>query len=430
MSMSEKIADLKAREILDSRGNPTVEVEVILEGGFGARAAVPSGASTGAFEALELRDGEKERYGGQGVQLACRGVKEEIAPLLRGVKVSAQAEIDRKMRELDGTENKANLGANAMLGVSLAVARAAAAVRQIPLYTYLSELYGWVASDNLPVPMFNILNGGKHADNGLAVQEFMIVPRGVKGAAEQVRAGSEIFHRFKNLLGARGYATGVGDEGGFAPRLENVEEGLDFIMEAIVESGYRAGEEVWISLDVAANSFYLDKEEKYMLAQGLAVDGGQLTALYVDWLQKYPLYSIEDPINETDLVAWQALYARLKENFPSVVMVADDLTVTSSARLQTAAQAKAANSIIIKPNQIGTLSETVTCIKLAQSLNWKVIVSHRSGETCDDFIVDLAVAAGAEFLKAGSLSRGERLAKYNRLLAVADELSGKKSYDS
>lgn len=419
--MAEKIEAVRAREILDSRGNPTLEVTVMLEGGLSACAAVPSGASTGEFEALELRDGDAERYGGQGELKACANVGEKIAPVLRGMKASAQEAIDQKMMELDGTENKANLGANAMLGVSLAVARAAAKAQNLPLYVFLSQLYGWKMRENLPVPMFNILNGGKHADSGLAVQEFMLVPRSISETSEQIRAGSEIFHRFKRILSTRGYATGVGDEGGFSPRLENIEEGLDLIMQAIDESGYRAGEEVGIALDVAANSFYFPEEKKYLLAQAMAVDSGQLIALYADWLRKYPLYSIEDPINETDVATWRELRTRLEEVNPEIVVVADDLTVTNTARLQMAAEAGAAGGIIIKPNQIGTLSETVDCIKQAQSLNWKVIVSHRSGETCDDFIVDLAVAARADFLKAGSLSRGERLAKYNRLLSIAQE---------
>ncbi|MDD3006393.1 MAG: phosphopyruvate hydratase [Candidatus Pacebacteria bacterium] len=421
--MPVKIAKIIAREILDSRGNPTVEVEVILDNKIKAKASVASGASTGEFEALEMRDGDEKRYGGNGVLQACENVNKKIAPVLIGQNITAQKKIDALMLKLDGTENKSNLGANAILGVSLACARAAAISQDKPLYKYLAKTYGFEGKFQMPVPMFNILNGGKHADSGLAIQEFMIVPVGIKNIKERIRAGSEIFHNFKKILASGGYGTGVGDEGGFAPRLNSIEEGIDSILKAIEQSGYIAGKDVFISLDAAANSFYFAKDERYVVNPGnVCLDTNQLIALYLEWMKKYPLLSIEDGLDENDWKGWKDMKKRFlgaKKNF---VVIADDLTVTNPKRVETAAKNYCANGIIIKLNQIGSLTETVECIQKAQELGWKIIVSHRSGETCDDFIADLAVASGAEFIKTGSLSRGERLAKYNRLMEIENEL--------
>lgn len=421
--MPVKISKIIAREILDSRGNPTVEVEVTLDNKFKAKASVASGASTGEFEALELRDGDEKRYGGNGVLQACENVNQKIAPLLVGQNITAQKKIDALMLKLDGTENKSNLGANAILGVSLACARAAAASQGKPLYKYLAKTYGFESKFQMPVPMFNILNGGKHADSGLTIQEFMIVPLGIDDIEERIRAGSEIFHAFKKILAAEGYATGVGDEGGFAPRLESIEQGIESILKAIEQSGYEAGKDVFISLDAASGSFYFPKEDQYVINPGNAcLDTNRLIALYSEWIGKYPILSLEDGLNENDLAGWKEMKKRLlsiKQNF---IVVADDLTVTNPKRVEAAAKKNAANAIIIKLNQIGSLTETMECIKAAQEFGWKIIVSHRSGETCDDFIADLALAVGADFLKSGSLSRGERLVKYNRLMEIERNL--------
>jgi enolase len=420
--MPVKIKKIEAKEILDSRGNPTVEVEVTLDDKIRVKASVASGASTGEFEALELRDGE-ERYGGEGVLKACANINKKIAPLLVGQAVNAQQELDQMMLELDGTENKSNLGANAILGVSLACARAAAASAGKPLYKYLAKTYSFEGNFRLPVPMFNILNGGKHADSGLAIQEFMVVPEGIPSVRERVRAGSEIFHALKKLLSSGGYATGVGDEGGFAPKLDSVEAGIEIILRAISDAGYEAGREVFISLDAAANSFYLPKESQYVINPGnICLDASRLTALYLEWIGKYPLLSLEDGLNENDWNGWKEMKGKFLKAHKDFIVVADDLTVTNAKRVEQAAGKKCANGIIIKLNQIGSLTETMECIRKAQGYGWKIIVSHRSGETCDDFIADLAVASGADFLKSGSLSRGERLAKYNRLMEIEREL--------
>jgi enolase len=423
--MPAKIIKITAREILDSRGNPTVEVEVTLDDKISAKAAVASGASTGEFEALELRDGEM-RYGGQGVLRACEHVNKRIAPLLIGTNASAQKKIDALMIKLDGTANKSELGANAILGVSLAVARAGALSAGKPLYKYLAKTYGFGDKPKaMPVPMFNILNGGKHADSGLCIQEFMVVPAGIDTSRERIRAGSEIFHAFKKILATGGYATGVGDEGGFAPRLDSIEKGIEAIMKAIANAGYEAGKDVFISLDAAANSFYLEKENQYVINPGnIGLDASRLTALYLEWISKYPILSLEDGLNEKDWKGWKEMKKKLQSGRKDLILVADDLTVTNPARVETAAKYGCANGIIIKPNQIGSLTETVECIQKAQALGWKIIVSHRSGETCDDFIADLAVASGADFIKSGSLSRGERLAKYNRLMEIETEIKG------
>lgn len=421
--MSVKIKGVEAREILDSRGNPTVETEVILDNGLRAKSSVASGASTGEFEALELRDGDVQRFGGNGVLKACLNVREKIAVALAGVNVFDQKKIDEIMIELDGTKNKSNLGANATLGVSMACARSAALAEGEPLFDYIKKIYGFEKKISMPMPMFNILNGGKHADSGLAVQEFMIVPLGIERFSERLRCGSEIFHSFKKIVANKNYSTGVGDEGGFSPRLNSLEEGLDLIMQAIKDAGYVAGESVFISLDAAANSFYLPAENKYIMTPGnVCLDSGQLISLYSEWIRKYPIFSIEDCLNENDWDGWKGAKNRLLQEKKDLVLVADDLTVTNTERLEMASEKDCANGIIIKLNQIGTLSETIDCVKRAQELNWRVIVSHRSGETCDDFIADLSVAIGASFIKSGSLSRGERLAKYNRLMEIERDL--------
>lgn len=422
--MPVKISKIAAREILDSRGNPTVEVEVTLDNKVRAKASVASGASTGEFEALELRDGDEARYGGAGVLKACANVNKKIAPSLIGQTITAQKKIDALMLKLDGTENKANLGANAILGVSLACARAAAISQDKPLYRYLAKTYGYEDKKfRFPVPMFNILNGGKHADSGLSIQEFMVVPLGIATVEGRIRAGSEIFHAFQKILAGGGYATGVGDEGGFAPRLDSIEKGIESILKAIEHAGYEAGKDVFVSLDAASNSFYFHKEDQYVINPGNAcLDANRLVALYAEWIGKYPILSLEDGLNENDLALWKEMKKRLLSVKKDFLVVADDLTVTNPVRVEAAARKNAANAIIIKLNQIGSLTETMECIRRSQELDWKIIISHRSGETCDDFIADLAVAVGAEFLKSGSLSRGERLTKYNRLMEIEKEV--------
>ncbi len=429
--MPNKIKKIKAREILDSRGNPTIEVEVVLGNKIRAKASVASGASTGEFEALELRDGDKLRYGGKGVLQACENVDQKINKALIGQGITEQKKIDNIMLELDGTENKSNLGANAILGVSLACARAGALATNKPLYKYLAKTFqyptrlpdGQVSNFQFPTPMFNILNGGKHADSGLVIQEFMIVPVGIKSVKEKVRAGSEIFHNLKNILFKLNHSTGVGDEGGFAPKLDSHAKAFDLIGKAVEKAGYKKGKEVFFAIDAAANSFFVSEDNKYVLKpENISLDCQRLIALYAEWIKKYPLFSIEDGLNEKDWKGWGELSQKLKVESRKFLIVADDLTVTNTKRLKKAIENKCANAIIIKPNQIGTLTETIKCVKTAQEAGWKIIVSHRSGETCDDFIADLAVAVGADFLKAGSLSRGERLMKYNRLMEIEREI--------
>ena len=431
--MSNKIKKIQAREILDSRGNPTVEVEVVLDNKIKAKASVASGASTGEFEALELKDGDKSRYGGKGVLLACENVNQKINKALIGQSIVSQKKIDQIMLELDGTENKSNLGANAILGVSLACARAGAIATNKPLYKYISKEYQIPNTKyQIPTPMFNIINGGKHADSGLAIQEFMIVPVGIKTAREKIRAGSEIFHGLKKILSASNYSTGVGNEGGFAPKLKSNREAFDLIGEAVEKAGYKKGKEIFFAIDSAANSFFISEDSKYVLKpENISLNYQRLIALYLEWIKKYPLFSIEDGLNEENWDEWKEMSQKLiatrrrtnacSPSYSNLMIVADDLTVTNTKRLKKAIENKCANAIIIKPNQIGTLTETIECVKTAQKASWKIIVSHRSGETCDDFIADLAVAVGADFLKAGSLSRGERLAKYNRLMEIERE---------
>lgn len=428
-----KIKDIIAREILDSRGNPTVEVEIELESGVRAIAAVPSGASTGTFEALELRDGDKNRYGGLGVLKAIANVNGPIKNLLLGKDSRKQMEIDDMMLELDGTENKSKLGANAILGVSLAVCRAAAAFEKKPLYQYIFEISN-LGNDplKLPVPMFNVLNGGQHADSGLCIQEFKVVPNGIKSFSEQLRAGSEIFHKLKKILSEGKYSTGVGDEGGFSPRLESNSKALELINKAISESGYENGKEVSLGLDVAANSFYDSNEKLYMLApEMIPMEKDQLIELYKEWIDKYNIISIEDGLNEEDWNGWsqmkkalagKSFFAGTSEKSQETMFIGDDLLVTNVKRLEKAIEHDSCNSVLIKVNQIGSLSETFDCMRLAKKNGMRTVISHRSGETTDDFISDLAVGARAEFMKSGSLSRGERICKYNRLLIIEKEL--------
>lgn len=407
-----------AREILDSRGNPTVEVELELENGIKSVAAVPSGASTGSHEALELRDGDKKRYGGKGVLNAVENVNNEIAKAVIGMEVSEQEKIDRKMIELDSTENKSRLGANAILGVSLAVCRAAALCRKKEIFEYISETFNFSASKKMPFPMFNILNGGQHSDSGLCVQEFKLVPNGIEKYSEQLRAGSEIFQTLKNKLTEKKYSTGVGDEGGFAPRLESNVQALELINEAIKEAGYEGGKQANIGLDVAANSFFDEKTGSYLLQpENKSLSKEELIDLYADWIGKYNIISIEDGLGEDDWKGWAQMNEKMGKE---IMLIGDDLLVTNVKRLQTAIAEKACNSVLIKVNQIGTLTETIECIKLAKANGMKTVISHRSGETTDDFIADLAVGADADYIKTGSLSRGERICKYNRLLKIAE----------
>ncbi|MFA4817470.1 MAG: phosphopyruvate hydratase [Parcubacteria group bacterium] len=419
-----KITKIYAREILDSRGNPTVEVEVELESGVKAIAAVPSGASTGTYEVLELRDGDTGRYEGLGVQKAVENVNTKIAEKIIGMEAEGQAAIDKAMIKLDGTENKTNLGANAILGVSLVVCRAAAAEQNIPLYAYIAKSYKIKTTNyKMPIPMFNVLNGGMHSDSGLSIQEYKIIPNGIKIFKEQLRAGSEIFHKLKKLLATENYSTGVGDEGGFAPKLESNAQALEFINKAIEEAGYKKGVEVSVGVDAAASSFYDEKENKYIFKpENANLTREMLVNIYNEWIQKYNVISVEDGLNENDWEGWRTMNEKLGDKS---MLIGDDLLATNVKRLKKAIEEKACNAALIKVNQIGTLTETIDCIKLAQKNKMKTVISHRSGETTDDFIADLAVGANADFIKSGSLSRGERICKYNRLLRIEEEINAK-----
>ncbi|MFA6105418.1 MAG: phosphopyruvate hydratase [Patescibacteria group bacterium] len=412
-----KIKNISAREILDSRGNPTVEATVMLVNGVTGSAKVPSGASTGSHEALELRDGGK-RYGGKGVLRAVKNVVTKIGPALKGIDVENQEEIDEKMILLDGTPSKSRLGANAILAVSLAAARASAANRGVPLYKYVRSTFRLKEKEfRLPVPTMNILNGGRHADNGLTIQEFMIIPR-AKLFRERVRMGSQIFHALAQILSQKGFTTSVGDEGGFAPTLQNNERALQLLVQAIKEAGWEAGKDVFLGLDVAASEFY-KKGNYYFVSKKQSWQADRLVANYKDWLKKYPLILIEDGLSEDDWTNWKKL---TKELGNKVALVGDDLFVTNVDRIQKGIKEKVGNAVLIKLNQIGTLTETIAAIKLAKQNGYKVIISHRSGETSDTFIADLAVAVNAEFIKTGSLSRSERVEKYNRLMEIELEL--------
>ncbi len=404
-----------AREVLDSRGNPTVEVELQLSGGVIGRAIVPSGASTGEHEALELRDGDPERFLGKGVQRALDNIREKIAPEILGEDASDQALIDRLMIELDGTENKANLGANAILGVSLAVAHAAAQMVGLPLYRYL----GGVGARTLPVPMMNVLNGGSHADNNVDIQEFMIVPVGGKTFAEALRMGAEVFQHLKKVLKGRGYVTSVGDEGGFAPNLSSNSEALEVIVEAIEKAGYEPGAQIALALDVAASEFYAGGNYMLKAEEQTEFTSDDMISFFEQLIEKYPIYSIEDGLAEDDWPGWERLTERMGEK---VMLVGDDLFVTNTERLLKGISTGVCNSILIKLNQIGSVTETLDAINTATRHAYTSVVSHRSGETEDTTIADLAVAMNTGFIKTGSLSRSERIAKYNRLLRIEEEL--------
>jgi enolase len=415
-----RIADVKAREILDSRANPTVEVEVWTESGCRGIAAVPSGASTGTYEAVELRDGDPARYGGKGVLIAVQNVTGRIAPELRGLSVLQQSVVDKLLIDLDGTPNKSSLGANAMLGVSMATARAAVALLEIPLYRYL----GGAGATLLPVPMLNVFNGGKHAMDSTDFQEYMIVPVGAATYSEGLRMSCEVYHALKDLLHSKGLGTTVGDEGGFAPAVSSNSEAAELVLEAISRSGYRTSEDFVLALDPAATSFFRDGE--YVLERdGRKLSSTGMVELYTKWVSDYPIMSIEDGLAEEDWDGWRMLSARIGRR---VQLVGDDLYVTNMERLEKGIALKASNSVLIKVNQIGTLSETIAVVERAQKEGWTAVVSHRSGETEDTTIADLAVAVNSGFIKTGAPSRGERVAKYNRLLRIEEELGSAARY--
>lgn len=414
------IESVYAREVLDSRGNPTVEVEVILESGAEGRAIVPSGASTGAFEAVELRDGDKGRYLGKGVQNAVDNVNNIIAEELEGMESTDQPGIDALLIELDGTHNKGKLGANAILGVSMAVARASAEELGLPLFQYI----GGVNAKQLPVPMMNILNGGEHADNNVDVQEFMILPVGAPSFKEGLRMGAEVFHSLKKVLGEKGLACGVGDEGGFAPNLGSNREALELIVDAIAKAGYEPGKDVMLGLDVAATEMYNKETKKYVLAgEGKELTAEEMVALYEDWANNFPIITIEDGLDEEDWDGWKVLTERLGDKLQ---LVGDDLFVTNTERLERGIEAGVANSILIKVNQIGTITETLDAIEMAKRAGYTAVISHRSGETEDTTIADLAVAVNAGQIKTGAPSRTDRVAKYNQLLRI-EEMVGEQA---
>ncbi|MBS98223.1 MAG: phosphopyruvate hydratase [Oceanospirillaceae bacterium] len=420
-----QIADIKAREVLDSRGNPTVEADVILASGVVGSACAPSGASTGSREALELRDGDKSRYLGKGVQKAVAAVNDTIRAALVGMDATDQRALDNKMLELDGTDNKANLGANAILAVSLAAAKAAATEKGIPLYAHIAELNGTAGTFSMPVPMMNILNGGEHADNNVDIQEFMVQPVGFTNFSDALRCGAEIFHALKKVLQSKGLNTAVGDEGGFAPNLGSNEEALVVIKEAIAAAGYELGKDVTLALDCASSEFY--KDGKYDLAgEGKVFDANGFADYLAELTRNYPIVSIEDGMDESDWDGWAALTQKIGDK---VQLVGDDLFVTNTKILKEGIDKSIANSILIKFNQIGSLSETLDAIKMAKDAGYTAVISHRSGETEDTTIADLAVGTAAGQIKTGSLCRSDRVAKYNRLLRIAEELGNKAVYN-
>jgi len=414
------ITDIRAREIIDSRGNPTVEVDVLLKCGALGRAAVPSGASTGEREAIELRDGDKGRYMGKGVTKAVNNVNETIKPEVVGMNALAQVEIDHRMIELDGTPNKANLGANAILGVSMAVAKAAAAALNIPLYRYI----GGVNAKDMPLPMMNVLNGGEHADNNVDLQEFMIMPAGVDSFSECLRMGAEVFHNLKSVLRDKGYSTAVGDEGGFAPNLGSNEEALELLMQGIEKAGYKPGEDVIIALDPAASEFYSDDEGIYILEaeKEPKKDSEAMVKFYSELVEKYPIISIEDGLAQNDWAGWKMLTDELGSK---IQIVGDDLFVTNTKILSRGIAEGVCNSILIKVNQIGTLTETLDAIEMAKKAQYTAVVSHRSGETEDSTIAHIVVGTNAGQIKTGSMSRSDRISKYNELLRIEESLAGK-----
>ncbi len=422
-----KIQRVHGREVIDSRGNPTVEVEVVLEGGASGRAAVPSGASTGQREALELRDGDKKRYLGKGVTKAVSHVNGEIAKALVGRDADQRA-VDAAMVQLDGTENKGRLGANALLGASMALARASAAAAGVPLYVHLAKLHG--AKDGgtvLPVPMMNILNGGAHADSSVDFQEFMVMPLGMPSFAEALRAGAEIFHTLRGILKKKGHATGVGDEGGFAPSLSSNREAVDLVLEAVAQAGYKAGDNIFLALDVASSELWNEDAHTYEFKKSgeKTRTPQQMVELYEDWVRQYPIVSIEDGVAEGDWEGWRLLTKALGDR---VQLVGDDLFVTNTTILERGIRESVANSILIKLNQIGTVSETLDAISMASDAGYTSIISHRSGETEDTTIADLAVGTAAGQIKTGSASRSDRVAKYNQLLRIEEELAGRGRY--
>ena len=419
-----EIVEVKAREILDSRGNPTVEVDVLLSDGAFGRAAVPSGASTGAHEAVELRDGDKSRYLGKGTLTAVKNVNEIIAPVVCGMDPFQQEAVDKAMIDLDGTENKSKLGANAILGVSMAVAKAAAASSGLPLYRYL----GGNNANILPVPMMNIINGGSHADNSVDFQEFMIQPFGAPNFREALRMGAEVFHALKKVLKDKGYDTAVGDEGGFAPNLKSNEEALEVIMEAITAAGYEAGKDIFIALDPATSEMWDEEKGAYVFFSSdpsKSASSEEMANYWADWCSKYPIRSIEDGLFEDDWDGWKTLTDKLGDK---VQLVGDDLFVTNTKRLSTGLEKGCGNAILIKVNQIGTLTETFEAVKMAQRNGWTAVISHRSGETEDATIADIAVATGAGQIKTGSLCRTDRICKYNQLLRIEEELGDAAKY--
>lgn len=414
------IVDIIGREILDSRGNPTVECDVLLESGVMGRAAVPSGASTGSREAIELRDGDAKRYLGKGVLKACENINTEISEAIMGLDASEQAFLDHTMIDLDGTDNKARLGANAMLAVSMAVAKAAAEEAGLPLYRY----FGGSGAMQMPVPMMNVINGGAHADNNLDIQEFMIIPVGAPSFREAVRYGAEVFHHLKKILHEKGLTTSVGDEGGFAPSVKSHEEAIQLILQAIEKAGYESGTQIALGLDCAASEFY--KDGKYHLAgEGLVLSSGDFTNLLSTWCDKYPIISIEDGMHESDWDGWATLTKALSTK---VQLVGDDLFVTNTKILREGIDKKIANSILIKINQIGTLTETFAAIEMAKRAGYTAVISHRSGETEDSTIADIAVGMNALQIKTGSMSRSDRMAKYNQLLRIEEDLGDIASY--
>jgi len=438
-----KIKNILAREILDSRGDPTIEVSVTLDNNVTRVASVASGASTGSHESLELRDGDQKRYGGKGVLQAVKNVNDKIAKKLVGLEITAQEKIDQRMIDLDGTASKEKLGANAILGVSLAAARSAATFQNIPLYQYLHEVYNLKNNFSLPIPLFNVFNGGKHADTNLDFQEFHIIPIAHTSFKERLRVGSEIFHALGQVLKNYGLDIDVGNEGGYAPTIDSSVKAVEYIMESIKVAGYKASQEVALGMDAGASTFYLAKDHLYNFSLDESfLDSDQLIYLYREWFTKYPFLLIEDPLAEDDWPAWQQLtkefsalnlsvhnyklddkkFIKLREKYLHPVIVGDDLFTTNSNRLTQGIKLGVANAVVVKLNQIGTLTETIKFARLAQDNNYQLVVSHRSGETYDDFIADLSVALGAEFIKAGAPSRGERVAKYNRLLKIEEEL--------
>jgi len=419
--MAHKITGVIGRQVVDSRGNPTVEADVLLEDGTRGRAAVPSGASTGEHEALELRDGDKARYMGKGVLRAVENINGPIAGIVKGLDVAAQAALDRRMIEGDGTPNKGKLGANAILAVSMAAARAAAAAERLPLYRYISRYSSEREAHTLPVPMMNILNGGAHADNSVDLQEFMVMPVGATSFGEALRMGVEVFHHLKAVLHKRGYSTAVGDEGGFAPNLKSNEEAIDLVLEAISAAGYTPGKQISLALDPASSEFYVSASNRYVFKKSdkSSRTPEQMTAFWESWVRQYPIVSIEDGLAEDDWTGWKHLTSVLGKQ---IQLVGDDLFVTNTVRLQRGISENVGNSILIKLNQIGTVTETIEAIEMARRAGYTSIVSHRSGETEDTFIADFVVGMGTGQIKTGSASRTDRIAKYNQLLRIEEEL--------